>query len=135
MPYTVTTGRDMYSDGMDHRRQVEVPQNGTQGRDLISLDLRLSRDLPLKSKDTECPVLSGAVEGFNIINRANYLTYVRGGRFTVVWRACNCLARKKASHESAIQVLTSLIVGKRAKKDDGQSNRGCDNRIESRCSP
>lgn len=74
-PYTVTTGADTYNDGMDNARPAGVPRNSMQGKGYTSLDLRLSHDFRLKPKDKKGPTFNASLEGFNVLNRANFNAY------------------------------------------------------------
>jgi hypothetical protein len=46
-----------------------------QGKGYTSLDLRLSHDFRLKPKDKKGPTFNASLEGFNVLNRANFNAY------------------------------------------------------------
>jgi hypothetical protein len=73
-PYTMTTGRDTYHDGMPTARPPGVPRNSLQGAGTATLDLRWSKEFPLHGK--EGPSLVTAVDAFNLFNRVNYGAFV-----------------------------------------------------------
>lgn len=75
-PYNLTLGRDVYNTGNANARPAGVGRNSLQGPNYAQLDLKWSREVPLKKGDDEGPKLTLGVEGFNVLNRVNYSGYV-----------------------------------------------------------
>jgi hypothetical protein len=76
-PYTETSGNDTFNTGILNARPAGVKRNTLQTAGNAELDLRWSRDLPLRSKKTDrTPIFSMAIDAFNITNRSNYNSYV-----------------------------------------------------------
>ena len=75
-PYTMTTGLDSYRDGMTNARPLGVPRNTLQGKGGATLDLRWSREFPLRHSDKNGLRLNTAVDMFNVMNRVNYAGFV-----------------------------------------------------------
>lgn len=75
MPYTETSGLDSFQTGLLNERPTGVSRNSLQAGGYANLDLRWSHDLPLRRK-SELPVLTFAVDAFNIPNHTNYTKYV-----------------------------------------------------------
>jgi hypothetical protein len=67
-PFNVLTGNDRNADTNFNDRPVGVGRNTGRGFGFASLDLRLGRRFRL----TERAELEAMVEGFNVLNRANY---------------------------------------------------------------
>jgi hypothetical protein len=67
LPYNVLAGADRNSDTNVNDRPAGVGRNSGRGFSFASLDLRLSRRLAVGSRSVEA-----LVEGFNVLNRANY---------------------------------------------------------------
>ncbi|HEY2469113.1 MAG TPA: hypothetical protein VGI45_14925, partial [Terracidiphilus sp.] len=77
MPYTETSGFDTFNTGMLNARPAGVARNTLQTGGNAEVDLRWSRDVALQRKKTDrTPVVSMAVDAFNITNRTNYTSYV-----------------------------------------------------------
>jgi hypothetical protein len=68
LPFNILTGNDRNGDTTINDRPVGVGRNTGRGFDFSSLDLRLSR----RFKFNERMNLELLVEGFNVLNRANY---------------------------------------------------------------
>ncbi|MBI3695930.1 MAG: TonB-dependent receptor [Acidobacteria bacterium] len=76
-PYSLTTGRDDNRDSLAADRPPGVKRNSLQGPDNATLDLRVARDFLLgSSKKEKGPAITLSIESFNLLNRANYVTYV-----------------------------------------------------------
>ncbi len=75
LPYTETTGLDEYHTGYANARPSGVPRNSLQGPGYAELDLRWSHPFPLSHKK-EGPLLTVALDAFNLTNRVNDLSYV-----------------------------------------------------------
>jgi hypothetical protein len=75
-PYTLTTGRDLYNDGMANARPPDVPRNSLQGTGAATLDLRWSREFSLHPGSKEGLRLVTGADAFNLFNRVNYTSFV-----------------------------------------------------------
>ena len=75
-PVNVTTGNDDNRDGLAIDRPTGVPRNIMHGPDYIGLDLNLAHDFPLTKDGGKGPTASLAVNSFNVLNHANYVTYI-----------------------------------------------------------
>ena len=67
LPFNVLTGADNNNDTIVNDRPPGVGRNSERGFDFASLDLRLSRRLPLGGRRA----VEVMVEGFNVLNRTN----------------------------------------------------------------
>ncbi len=67
LPFNIVTGTDRNNDTNVNDRPAGLGRNTGRGFDFASLDLRLSRRIPLG----ESVNLETIVEGFNVLNRAN----------------------------------------------------------------
>jgi hypothetical protein len=76
MPYSITTGHDDNHDGLANDRPAGVPRNSLEGPGYLGLDVRASRDFFLGAKKEKGPVLTPAVDAFNVLNRVNFAGYV-----------------------------------------------------------
>ncbi len=76
-PYSLTTGRDDNGDSLAADRPPGVKRNTLEGPGNATLDLRMARDFLLDAtKREKGPVITLSLEGFNLLNRVNYVTYV-----------------------------------------------------------
>ncbi|MBL8206502.1 MAG: TonB-dependent receptor [Blastocatellia bacterium] len=76
-PYTLTTGRDNNRDSQTLDRPMGVGRNTLEGPGIAQLDLRWSRDVYLtKAKKDKGPMVTLALDAFNVFNRVNYAGYV-----------------------------------------------------------
>lgn len=76
-PYNETSGLDTFRTGMLNARPAGVARNTLQTAGNAELDLRWNRDVALQRKKTDStPVISMAVDAFNVTNRTNYTSYV-----------------------------------------------------------
>jgi hypothetical protein len=76
-PYTITTGLDQNHDGLANERPAKIPRNSAHGPAYTDLDLRWFHDFKLmKSRKQDGPTITTAIDGFNILNRSNYPTFV-----------------------------------------------------------
>ena len=74
-PYTETLGADVYNNGRGRARPIGVARNSLEAAGSAQLDLRLSRELKAGGgKDGRTITL--ALDGFNVLNRVNYGTFV-----------------------------------------------------------
>ena len=76
LPYTITTGTDVYQTGIFNARPAGVPRNSLNGGSFQDVQLRLgyTHKLHPKKKDDESAV-AFSVSSFNTLNRANFETY------------------------------------------------------------
>ena len=75
-PYNITTGFDTNSDGVANDRPPGSTRNTGRGPDAAALDARWSRDWMMSAKRKDKgPVATFALEGFNLLNRVNYVTF------------------------------------------------------------
>ena len=74
-PYTQTIGGDPYNNGRGRARLPGVARNTLIAGDLATLDLHASRDLELGGPKSGHELTLG-VDGFNLLNRVNYVSYV-----------------------------------------------------------
>lgn len=76
-PYTETSGVDSFKTGLLNARPAGVNRNSLETASNVELDLRWSRDISIARKKTDAaPLISFAVDGFNVTNRTNYTSYV-----------------------------------------------------------
>ncbi|MGH9823526.1 MAG: TonB-dependent receptor, partial [Blastocatellia bacterium] len=76
-PYTETTGKDQFNDGVANDRPAGVSRNGLQGPGYADLDLRCSRDFHLvKGKGEKSPTLTVGLDAFNTLNQVNFTSFV-----------------------------------------------------------
>ncbi len=75
-PYSLTTGRDDNGDGSARDRPPGVARNTLQGPGRASVDVRLSKKLPLKGGEKDGPSLGFAMDAFNVFNQVNYTGFV-----------------------------------------------------------
>jgi outer membrane receptor protein involved in Fe transport len=77
-PYSFTTGRDDNRDSIANDRLAGVRRNSLQGPGAATLDVRWAKKFGLKKrkKEDEGPAISIGVDGFNLLNRTNYVSFV-----------------------------------------------------------
>jgi len=76
-PYELTLGRDLNQDGYATDRPAGVRRNSPEGPEGVTLDLRWGRDFPLdRSRKEKGPVLTVALDAFNVLNAVNYTSLV-----------------------------------------------------------
>jgi hypothetical protein len=76
-PYTETSGIDSFRTGLLNARPQGVSRNTLQTAGYADIDLRWAHDFTLaRHKDSSVPILSIAVDSFNLPNRVNYTSYV-----------------------------------------------------------
>jgi len=75
LPYTETTGADLFSNGRSNARPVGVPRNSLQGDGSAVIDMCVSRDFRLHGSASSS-TLSLGVDAFNLLNTVNYRSYV-----------------------------------------------------------
>jgi len=74
-PYTETSGLDVFRTGILNARPAGIGRNTLQAAGYADLDVRWSHNFQLKKK-SELPVLTFAVDVFNLPNRSNFTRYV-----------------------------------------------------------
>jgi len=72
-PYTETLGGDIYGNGRGRARPLGIARNSLDGAGFSQLDLRLSRDVKAGKAGR---TVTFALDGFNVLNRVNYGTFV-----------------------------------------------------------
>jgi hypothetical protein len=76
-PYTETSGVDAFNTGMLNARPTAIRRNTLQTGGNANLDLRWSRGFQLHCKSADkFPLLSVAIDAFNVTNRTNPTSYV-----------------------------------------------------------
>ena len=75
-PVNVTTGNDDNHDGLALDRPAGVPRNSMHGPSYVGLDLNVAHDFPLTRERNKGPLVSLALNSFNVLNHSNYSTYV-----------------------------------------------------------
>jgi hypothetical protein len=74
-PYSQTIGGDPYNNGRGSARPPGVARNTLIAGDFATLDVQASRDVKLGAPKNDRSLTVG-VDGFNLLNRANYASYV-----------------------------------------------------------
>jgi hypothetical protein len=74
-PYTETSGVDTFHTGLLNERPLGIGRNTLQAGGYANLDLRWSHDFRLVKK-TDLPLLTLAVDAFNLPNHTNFTKYV-----------------------------------------------------------
>lgn len=76
-PYELTLGRDLNNDGFATDRPAGVRRNSLEGPGGATLDLRWGRDFLLdRNRKEKGPVLTVALDAFNVLNTVNYTSMV-----------------------------------------------------------
>jgi hypothetical protein len=77
-PVNVTTGLDSNGDGVfnDRPNGGLAPRNSLHGPGLLNLDVNVAHDFHFKKEKKDGPVLTAALNIFNILNHPNYVTYI-----------------------------------------------------------
>jgi hypothetical protein len=77
-PVNVITGLDSNSDGVTNDRLDGglAPRNSLHGPGYLGLDLNAERDFDLSKEKKRGPKLTLALNAFNVLNHANYITYI-----------------------------------------------------------
>jgi Carboxypeptidase regulatory-like domain/TonB dependent receptor len=76
-PYSMISGEDTFGTGILNARPAGVPRNSLEGPSYADLDLRLSRDFYFdKAKKEKGKVTTLGFEAFNVVNHANFVSYV-----------------------------------------------------------
>lgn len=75
-PYTETSGIDQFNTGILNARPAGIGRNTLTTTGYANLDLRWSHDFALTKARDKGPVITFAVDSFNVLNRTNYSTFV-----------------------------------------------------------
>jgi hypothetical protein len=77
-PVNVTTGLDSNGDGVfnDRPNGGLAPRNSLHGPGLLNLDVNVAHDFHFQKEKKGGPVLTAALNVFNILNHPNYVTYI-----------------------------------------------------------
>jgi hypothetical protein len=75
-PYTESLGGDPYGNGRGHARPAGISRNTLEGAGSEMIDLRASKDLKLGAGSAKSHSMTIALDAFNLLNRANYTSYV-----------------------------------------------------------
>jgi hypothetical protein len=77
-PVNVTTGLDSNGDGVfnDRLNGGLAPRNSLHGPGLLNLDVNVAHDFHFKKEKKDGPVLTAALNIFNILNHPNYVTFI-----------------------------------------------------------
>jgi hypothetical protein len=76
-PVNVTTGLDSNGDGVfnDRPNNGLAPRNSLHGPGLLNLDMNIQHDFRFQKEKKGGPVLTAALNVFNILNHPNFVTY------------------------------------------------------------
>jgi len=77
-PVNVTTGQDLNGDGVFNDRPDGglAPRNLLHGPGLLNLDVNVAHDFHFKKEKKDGPVLTAALNIFNVLNHPNYVTFI-----------------------------------------------------------
>jgi hypothetical protein len=77
-PVNVTTGLDSNGDGVFNDRPDGglTPRNSLHGPGLLNLDVNVAHDFHFKKEKKDGPVLTAALNIFNVLNHPNYVTFI-----------------------------------------------------------
>jgi len=77
-PVNVTTGLDSNGDGVfnDRPNGGLAPRNSLHGPGQLNLDVNVAHDFHFKKEKKDGPVLTAALNIFNILNHPNYVTFI-----------------------------------------------------------
>ena len=95
LPYTRTTGLDLFNSGFANARPVGVRRNTLQGPGYMELDLRWSHDFALSRKGDKGPLLTFAADAFNAVNHVNYSQFIGNERSPFFGRAVSSLPARR----------------------------------------
>jgi len=77
LPYTITTGTDLYQDGLYNARPAGVPRNSLNGGTYQDVQLRLGYTYKIhKLKKDDPAAIAFSLSSFNTLNRVNFTNYV-----------------------------------------------------------
>ena len=95
LPYTETSGLDLYNSGFANARPNGVGRNTLQGPGYMELDVRWSHDFLLSRKGDKGPLLTFAADAFNAVSHVNYSQFIGNERspfLNVPFRPCRAAA-------------------------------------------
>lgn len=95
LPYTRTSGLDLYNSGFANARPNGVSRNTLQGPGYMDLDLRWSHDFLFSRKGEKGPLLTFAADAFNAINHVNYSQFIGNERSPFFGRAVSSLPARR----------------------------------------
>ena len=77
-PVNVTTGLDSNGDGVfnDRRDGGLAARNSLHGPGLVNVDVNVAHDFHFKKEKKDGPVLTAALNIFNVLNHPNYVTFI-----------------------------------------------------------
>ena len=77
-PVNVTTGLDSNGDGVfnDRPNGGLAPRNSLHGPGQLNLDVNVAHDFHFKKEKKDGPMLTAALNVFNILNHPNYVTFI-----------------------------------------------------------
>jgi hypothetical protein len=76
-PYSITTGTDLYLDGLTNARPPGVPRNSLNGGNYQDVQVRLGYTFKIKPRlKDKSPTVGLSVSSFNTLNRVNYNGFV-----------------------------------------------------------
>ncbi|HXJ15201.1 MAG TPA: carboxypeptidase regulatory-like domain-containing protein [Candidatus Limnocylindrales bacterium] len=77
-PVNVTTGQDLNGDGVFNDRPDGglASRNSLHGPGLLNLDVNVAHDFHFKKEKKDGPVLTAALNIFNVLNHPNYVTFI-----------------------------------------------------------
>jgi hypothetical protein len=95
MPYTLTLGEDIFHTGFADARPPGVPRNSLQGPGFSELDVRWSHDFLLSARGEKGPVLTFALDAFNVANTVNYSQYIGNEKSPFFGQAVSALPPRR----------------------------------------
>lgn len=95
LPYTETSGLDLYNSGFANARPNGVGRNTLQGPGYMELDVRWSHDFLLSRKGEKGPLLTFAADAFNAVNHVNYSQFIGNERSPSFERAVSSLPGRR----------------------------------------
>ncbi|HEV3419314.1 MAG TPA: carboxypeptidase regulatory-like domain-containing protein [Candidatus Acidoferrum sp.] len=77
-PVNVTTGLDSNGDGVfnDRPNGGLAPRNSLHGPGQLNLDVNVAHDFHFKKEKKDGPVITAALNIFNVLNHPNYVTFI-----------------------------------------------------------
>jgi len=104
MPYTETSGVDVFNTGILNARPAGIKRNSLETGGNVELDLRWSHDMHVPSKKGDrAPLMSFAIDGFNVTNRTNFSSYVGNIQSTFFGRATAALPARRLQFSAHIK--------------------------------
>ncbi|HTF65446.1 MAG TPA: carboxypeptidase regulatory-like domain-containing protein [Edaphobacter sp.] len=104
MPYTETSGVDMFNTGILNARPAGIKRNSLETGGNVELDLRWNHDMHVPSKKGDrAPLMSFAIDGFNVTNRTNLSSYVGNIQSTFFGRPTAALPARRLQFSAHIK--------------------------------